>query len=1009
MSRKLYLDIETRSDIDLRASGQYVYAEGPRTQIILIAWAIDDAPIQVHVMLFGDPLPADLEAGLLDPEIELIAHNASFERILLSITGRRYLPPPVIAALRPIKRWNCTAARAARYGLPRTLAGAAKALGLATQKDTEGHSLMLRMCRPWGIDEAGKYVWRESPAEIKRLGDYCVIDVAVERAIDCSLPNLSATERLIWQATERMNDRGIAIDEPLLMQMALLVEEAEIDVNDRLCATTKGAVPKVTNHKRLRDWLVAQGFPDIEKKGIGKAVLAEMLDGDVLPDLPVAVVDALVLRREGSKASSAKYRALINRSNRDGRVRGALIYCGAASTGRFSSRGAQLQNLPRGGVIKGIDRAIDRVMEGATLVDIRKEFGPPLFVASELVRPTFVASAAYWLARGDYAQIELRINAWLAGEYKVIQAFRDYDTILGVDEKGKPLRKGPDLYKVTAANMYGIPIEDVTDRQRQSGKVTDLACGFQGATNALKNMARIYGIKKSDEEFKADVDRWRESRPNIKRFWYALDEAAIECMSSPPGLTFPVRSGIYFKRTNRALAMRLPSGSSLLYWEPKLQVVQTPWGERERVTFLAEDSVTKIWRRWALYGGLLCENCLAGDTYVLTNSGWKKLSAIQIGDLLWDGIEWVGHDGLVNKGYQNVIEFAGIQITPDHRVLTRGGMVAAAVAHPSEVWRAYSEHCRIPPGDAYGRNVSRIEQRTQGCMALPLRLRRLQRPNFAGIFARLEPFLWMRYFRNESGQYARTKDNARDVKTSRIPCLAIYARKMFKSTASSLSQLWWPRHPSLCILGSFRNFLERHGACLPTRVRDRKSRQQSRLLQEELHLGNPANAGKKPPSQRVYRNPLGSDDRRRSCGSVQDWKNDIIFSCEPGLAKGPSIRSAKAAKKSDIAEVFDILNAGPRHRFTVQGTDGRPFVVSNCVQSTARDVMADAIVRLFQAGLNPVLTVHDEGVCEVPRALYPTAAEAAEAVRQVMVTGPAWTRGLPIAVDASAGFRYVKA
>jgi hypothetical protein len=60
-----------------------------------------------------------------------------------------------------------------------------------------------------------------------------------------------------------------------------------------------------------------------------------------------------------------------------------------------------------------------------------------------------------FLARGDFEQIEARVLPWLAGAEWKLDAFRRYDTIIPgqFDANGKPMREGPDLYRVAAANI----------------------------------------------------------------------------------------------------------------------------------------------------------------------------------------------------------------------------------------------------------------------------------------------------------------------------------------------------------------------------------------------------------------------------------------------------------------------------------------------------------------------------------------------------------------------------
>ena len=138
-------------------------------------------------------------------------------------------------------------------------------------------------------------------------------------------------------------------------------------------------------------------------------------------------------------------------------------------------------------------------------------------------------------------------------------------------------------------------------------------CGFQGGRGALFAMAKIYGLKLTEEEAQNSVYLWREAHPFIKQFWYDLENTAVLCLRSKPGQTFRVgKTGlISFGRNDTCLAMILPSGRRLIYWYAKLEEVDTPWGEKKwAVTYYAEDSQKHIWRRFVAYGGLICENAV---------------------------------------------------------------------------------------------------------------------------------------------------------------------------------------------------------------------------------------------------------------------------------------------------------------------------------------------------------------------------------------------------------------
>jgi DNA polymerase len=93
----------------------------------------------------------------------------------------------------------------------------------------------------------------------------------------------------------------------------------------------------------------------------------------------------------------------------------------------------------------------------------------------------------------------------------------------------------------------------------------------------------------------------------------------------------------------------------------------------------------------SIYGGRLTENCLAGGTEVLTQRGWVPIETVSLTDLVWDGVEWVHHDGVVNQGDRDTTDFGGVQITPDHKVLTDSGWVPAAETTHKEATDHYAK------------------------------------------------------------------------------------------------------------------------------------------------------------------------------------------------------------------------------------------------------------------------------------------------------------------------------
>ena len=675
------IDIESRSACDLTKTGVYVYAEHPTTQITHVGYAprggiarmwlplmpagwsamgttVDGRPVE----MFGGPMPGDLFDLVCDPETVWIAHNASFERIMLSGPAGRAIGFP--GSLRDVPRWVCTAAMAARLGLPRTLEGACRARGVAVQKDAEGHKLMLRMCKP----DPKTGAWWGGEAEMIREGSYCAQDVYAESALLDACPRLSDFERAVWELTERMNDRGVAVDLPLLETVSILIADASRTINARLHEITGGLVQKVTNHDAITRWLQSVDADDtgLGDDGVGKAALAAMLERT---DLPGIVRDVLLIRRDGGKSSASKYAAIASRVSADGRIRGVLVYCGAASTGRFSSRGAQLHNLPRPNLLKKSSTALALIRDiqaGASLAMIEDFYGPPLVLASELLRPVFRAGDGRVLVRGDSSQIEARTLPWLAGADWKLDAFRAYDA-----------GTGPDIYRVGAAAIYRVLIEAVDEQIRQVGKVSELSLGFAGGWKALQAMCRGYGAKIPHAEKPTGPDaydweppagsdewivrQWRNGNPEVADrelgLWALAQKAAMDCMESPPGETFRVgQQGMYFRRGRDALAMYLPSGTALRYWAPQVVTKMMPWGKPGTVIrFKSEDSQSKQWYNYDAYGGLFVQNATQATARDLMAWWLLEMARAGIDPLLTVHDEGIGESDLSEAEAASVI------------------------------------------------------------------------------------------------------------------------------------------------------------------------------------------------------------------------------------------------------------------------------------------------------------------------------------------------------------------
>jgi DNA polymerase len=208
----LFRDIETRSTCDLKAAGAWRYSADPSTEILCVAYAVDDGSIEIWVP--GEPIPDVFKIAAADPDWLIVAHNSSFETAIETLVMAPRCGWPLV----PIERHRCTQAMALAAALPGSLEGSAAALDLPVQKDAEGHRLMLQMSKPRKPrrnEDPNQIYWHDDMDKRLRLYDYCKCDVEVERQLYRRLPPLSDAEQGIWILDAKINHYGFHVDRAL--------------------------------------------------------------------------------------------------------------------------------------------------------------------------------------------------------------------------------------------------------------------------------------------------------------------------------------------------------------------------------------------------------------------------------------------------------------------------------------------------------------------------------------------------------------------------------------------------------------------------------------------------------------------------------------------------------------------------------------------------------------------------------------------------------------------------
>ena len=569
--KKLSIDLETYSSVDLGKSGVYKYAESEDFEILLFAYSIDDGEVKVIDLASGEIIPEEILSALSDETIEKWAFNANFERVCLSrFLGKRLKP----------QGWYCTMIWSAYLGLPLSLEKVGEVLKLDKQKLNEGKALIRYFSIPCKPTKTNGMRTRNLPhhdlEKWSTFKKYNQRDVETEMAIKKKLSAfpMPQSEWENYWIDQNINDRGILIDE-VLVDSAIKIDEILREENmDRAIELT--GLENPNSPLQLKEWL--------NKKGLEIESLAKKDVESALKNAEGDIKEVLELRQELSKSSVRKYDAMKNVKGKDNRARGLIQFYGANRTGRYSGRLIQVQNLRRNN-LKDLELARGLV-KNRDFETMEILYESPSDILSQLIRTAFIAKEGTRFIISDFSAIEARVLAWLAGEKWVLDAFEN----------------GEDIYCRTASRMFGVPVEKhgVNGHLRQKGKIATLACGYQGALGALKAMGGIeMGL--SEDELQSIVDSWREANPNIVSLWWDIDSVVKRVVKTRTkekykNLVISYEKGILF--------IELPSKRRLAY--PKAKIGMNRFGGESIV--YEGIVVGNKWNKIESYGGKFVEN-----------------------------------------------------------------------------------------------------------------------------------------------------------------------------------------------------------------------------------------------------------------------------------------------------------------------------------------------------------------------------------------------------------------
>ena len=448
---------------------------------------------------------------------------------------------------------------------------------------------MLRLCRPVKPSASNPDGRDLDPEKYETLFQYCERDVAAQREIENKLPQLDAVgplEQDIWELDAKINQRGIRVDRDSCVTIQDLIAEAKNQANAEIMELTGGEVNKFSETTSLKDWLNLNG---VNCTSVAKAAVESMLQRD---DLPEKARRVLELRQEAGLSSVAKYNKMLDNTEVDGYARGNLKYFGA-NTGRWSGSGIQLHNLPQG-TIKEDPEVLVGDLTSMTYDELKAKYGNVLAACSSAIRPMFTADAGKRLLFADFSSIEARVLPWLAKD----------DTTLEM------IRRGEDLYKELAKDIFRKPVDEITKDERQVGKLGVLGLGYSMGRDKFFESLKLNAPKYANYEMaEKTVDTYREKFEDIKKLWYGTERAAIRAFDNPGTTTSSGRIKFWRRSASSALYMILPSKRKLCFFSPEVGTVRTPWGQEKRqLSFMKQNSDYGMkFMRCRTYGGDLVQ------------------------------------------------------------------------------------------------------------------------------------------------------------------------------------------------------------------------------------------------------------------------------------------------------------------------------------------------------------------------------------------------------------------
>ncbi len=269
----------------------------------------------------------------------------------------------------------------------------------------------------------------------------------------------------------RMEKEGVAIDREQLEQFSQMLSQRISDCESLIYGYAGGTF-NINSTRQLGELLFDKlGLPPVKKTKTGYSTNADVLEKlkhkhDIIP----AIMDYRML----TKLKSTYAEGLMKVICEDGRIRTTFQNL-VTATGRLSSTEPNLQNIP-----------------------VRSDLGAE-------IRKMFVPKAGHVLVDADYSQIELRVLAHIARDTVMQEAFKC----------------GMDIHAVTASQVFGVGVEDVTALQRRYAKAVNF-----GIVYGISEFSLAEDISVSRYEAKAYIDSYLAKYQGVRQYMKQVVENA---------------------------------------------------------------------------------------------------------------------------------------------------------------------------------------------------------------------------------------------------------------------------------------------------------------------------------------------------------------------------------------------------------------------------------------------------------------------------------------------------